>query len=101
LLDTFVLSPAAALSLAPDGNAAAGAAAVTLPFTVFPAVDEAMPGTARIFRNVPSGISIFTWPDLMLQALKSLSGPEIVSIIVASAGLVGLGQVWRRRRREP
>ena len=82
-----------------QGEAKASAGAIRLPLRVFPAADAEVPANERIYRNVPTGISILTWPELILQDLSTLTGPQIASIVIAGGGLIGLAQLWRRRRR--
>jgi len=99
LVDTFLLAPSGAVDQVADGAPTSPVPTVALPMTLFPAVDQAMPPTVRIFRDSPSGISMLDWPTYILQALRQMSGPEIISVIIAGGGLFGLAQLWRRRRR--
>ena len=99
LVETFVLAPSGAIDQVADGAPISPVPTVALPLNIFPAVDQAVPPTARIFRNAPSGISVLDWPTFILQSLRQMSGPEIVSIIIATGGFFGLAQLWRRRRR--
>ena len=99
LVETFVLAPSEAIDQVADGESISPVPTVALPLKIFPAVDQAVPPTAGILRNTPSGISVLDWPMFILQALRQMSGPEIVSIIIATGGVFGLAQVWRRRRR--
>jgi hypothetical protein len=74
---------------------------VVLPLVPFPALDAALGANVRIYRNAPSGTAVEGRLAMALEALRSLTGPQIISIGLAASGLAGLAVVWRRwRRRE-
>ena len=99
LLDVYPLSAAAAQALTPQGTATADAAVVSMPLTLFPSAEQGLPSTVRIYRDPPRGMTLEGRLDTLLMALWSMSGPEIISVLMTGSALVGLFTIWRGRRR--
>jgi hypothetical protein len=99
-IESFRLTRAPASDGAPPSNPGSDAT-VVLPIAPLPSLDTALGANVRIYRNSPSGTATVGRLEMALQTLRTLSGPQIVSIAISIAGLSGLIIVWRRwRRRE-
>lgn len=99
LFDSFVLSPAVAVQTMEVRDPPPGPAVVTVPMPVYTVPDSIVPGSLRIYGSGAPDVGMLAWWEVWLRDLRSLTGPQIVSILMTTVALVGLVQLWRRRRR--
>ncbi|MBS0642866.1 MAG: hypothetical protein JSS43_23620 [Proteobacteria bacterium] len=99
LFDSFILSPRTAVQTLEVADPPPGPAVVALPLPIYTLPDAMVPGSLRIYGTGPPDVGMLAWWEIWLRDLRSLTGPQIASVLITMGALIGFVQLWRRRRR--